>query len=85
MWSNGVGLNRETDEEHDGNCVEEGFRMARVKFGRDGEGNRKALDMGNCSVNIWDGSEFELAWSKKSSSYFENYFPIFLLSDISNK
>ena len=52
MWSIGVGLNRETDEEHDGNCVEEGFRMARVKFGRDGEGSRKALDMGNCSVNI---------------------------------
>ena len=28
--------------------------------------------MGNCSINICDGSELELAWSKKSSSYFEN-------------
>ena len=52
MWSNGVGINRETDEEHDENCVEEGFQMARVKVGRDGEGSSKALDMGNCSVNI---------------------------------
>ena len=23
-----------------------------VKFGRDGEGVREALDMGNCSINI---------------------------------
>ena len=45
---------------------------------------REALGMGNCSINIWDGSEPELAWSKKSSSYFENDFPIYLLSDISN-
>ena len=56
--------------------------MARVKFGRDGEGDMKALEMGNCSINIWGESEIELAWSKKSSSYFENNFPIFLLSDI---
>ena len=40
--------------------------------------------MVNCSINIWDGSKLELAWSKKSSSYFENNFPIFLLSCISN-
>ena len=58
--------------------------MARVKFCRDCEGGRKALVMGNCSINIWDGSELELAWSKKSSSCFENYFPIFLLYDVSN-
>ena len=58
--------------------------MARVKFGRDDEGGRKALDMWNCNINIWDKSELKLAWSKKSSSYFENNFPIFLLSDISN-
>ena len=58
--------------------------MARVKFGREGEGGRKALDMGNGSINIWDRSELEWAWSKKSSLYFENNFPIFLLSDISN-
>ena len=58
--------------------------MARVNFGRDGEGGRIALDMGKCSINIWDRSELELAWSKKNSSYFENNFPIFLLPDILN-
>ena len=58
--------------------------MARVKFDRDGEGGREALGMGNCCVNVWDGSELELAWSKKGSSYFGNNFPIFLLSGISN-
>ena len=45
---------------------------------------REALGMGNCSINIWEGSEPELAWSKKSSSCFENDFPIYLLSGISN-
>ena len=54
MWSNGVGLNRETDEEHDGNCVEEGFRMARVKFGRDGEGSRKKLWIWGTVVSIFE-------------------------------
>ena len=58
--------------------------MARVNFGRDSEGGRIALDMGKCSINIWDRSELELAWSKKNSSYFENNFPIFLLPDILN-
>ena len=33
----GVGLNRETDDEH---CVEEGFQLARVQFDRDSEGDR---------------------------------------------
>ena len=40
--------------------------------------------MGNYSINVWDGSEIELAWSKKSSLYFENNFPICLLSGILN-
>ena len=52
MWSNGVGQNRETDEEHDENCVEEGFLLARVKYHRDGEGGREGLGVGNCSINI---------------------------------
>ena len=51
-WSNGVGQNRETDEEHDKYCVEEGFQLARVKFDRDGEGGSEAPGMGNCSINI---------------------------------
>ena len=28
-WSNGVGQNRETDEQHDEDCVEEGFQLVR--------------------------------------------------------
>ena len=72
VWSNGVGQNRETDEEHDENGVEEGFLLARVKYDRDGEGGREALGVENCSINIWDGSELQLAWSKKSSSYFKH-------------
>ena len=52
LWSNGVGQNRKTDEEHDEDCVEEWFQLARVKFDRDGEGGREALSMGNCSINI---------------------------------
>ena len=82
--SNGLGQNRETDEEHKKHCVEEEFQFASVKFDRDGEGGSKALAVANCSINIWDGSEQEIAWFKKSSSYFENNFSIFLLSGISN-
>ena len=59
--------------------------MSRAKLDRNGEVGRKALGMGNCSTNIWDGSELKLAWSKKSSSPFENNFPICLSSGISNK
>ena len=51
--------------------------MSRVKFDRDGEGGREALDMGNCSINIWDGLELELALFKKNNLYFENNSPIF--------
>ena len=80
MWLNRLWQNRESDEELDEDCVEEGFQMARVKSGRDGEGSRKLV----CWIIIWDGSELELAWSKESSSYFENNIPVFLLSGISN-
>ena len=84
MWSNGVGQNKETDEKHNENYVEEGFQLAGIIFDRDDEGVREVPGVGNCIINIWDGSELGLAWSKKSSSYFENNFPIFLLSGISN-
>ena len=40
--------------------------------------------MESCSIGIWVESDLELAWSKKSSLFFENNFPIFLLSGISN-
>ena len=51
-WSNVVGQNRETDEEHDKYCVEEGLQLARVKFDRDDEGGSEAPGVGNCSINI---------------------------------
>ena len=44
---------------------------------------KRVLGLGNPSVNIWDGPELGLTL-KKSSSYFQNNFPIFLLSGISN-
>ena len=52
VWSNGVGKNRETDAEHDEDCTKEGFQLARVKFDRDGEAGREAVDVRNCSINI---------------------------------
>ena len=52
VWSNGVGQNRDTHEEHDEDRVAEGFQLPRVKFDRDGEGSREALGMGNCRINI---------------------------------
>ena len=58
--------------------------MSKVKFDRSGEGGREALGLGNCGINISNGSELELDWSKKSRTYFENNFPIFLLSGIFN-
>ena len=45
-----VRKNRETNEKHDEDCVEEGFQLSRVKFGRDGEGGREALGIKNCSI-----------------------------------
>ena len=52
-----LGQNRETNEEHDKNCVKEWFQLARVIFDRDGEGSREALGMGDCNINILVGSE----------------------------
>ena len=52
MWSNGLGKYRETNEEHDKDCVEEEFQLARAKLDRNGEARRKALGMGNCSTNM---------------------------------
>ena len=52
MWLNGEGQNRETDQEHDEDCIEEGYHLARIKYDRDSEGGREALGMRNCSVNI---------------------------------
>ena len=52
MWFNGVGQNRETYEEHNKDCVEEGFQLTRLKFDRDGEEGREVLGMGDRSINI---------------------------------
>ena len=52
---------QETDEEYDEDCVKEGFQLARVKFDRDGERGREALGMRNCSINLLNELELELA------------------------
>ena len=52
LWSNGVGQKKETDEEHDEDCVEEKFQLDSVKFDRDGERGKEALGMRKRSVNI---------------------------------
>ena len=49
---NRVGQNRETDEEHYEDCVEDRLLLARKKIDRDGEKGREALGMGNRSINI---------------------------------
>ena len=46
----------ETDEEHDVDCTEEWFHLARRKFDRDAKGGRRAVGIGYYSMNIWDGS-----------------------------
>ena len=79
-----MGQNREIDEEIYEDFVKTGFQLDRKKIKRDIEAGSKALGMEICSINIWDGSKLELAWTEKSSSYFKNSFPIFLLTGISN-
>ena len=79
VWSKWVGQNREIDKEHDEDYAEEEFQLDNIKFDRDGEVVREALNMGNCSINIG-----ELSLSKKGSVHSENNFRIFLLSGISN-
>ena len=59
-WSDGLGQNKETNEEYDEDWDKKGFQLARVKFDWDGEGGREALSIGNCSFNIWDWLELEL-------------------------
>ena len=63
----------ETDEEHDVDCTEEWFHLARRKFDRDVKGGRRAVRIGYYSMNIWDGSSFEhnfliLLWSGNSNT-----------------
>ena len=42
-------------------CVEERFQQAMVKLNRNGKGSRKVVGMEDCSINILDPSELELA------------------------
>ena len=44
--SNGIGRNRKTDEEHDEDCVEEGFQLPNGKSDKDCERRREALRLG---------------------------------------
>ena len=41
-WLDGVGQNRQIDEEQDEDCVEEALQLAKVKFERYGGGGREA-------------------------------------------
>ena len=54
-----LGKNRKNDEELDKDCVKKEFPLARVKSYINGGGGRKAIVMGNCSINVWDGSKLE--------------------------
>ena len=56
MWWHMDEYDRETKEEHDEVCVEETLQLARLKFDIDGEGDKEALGMVYCSINIWYGS-----------------------------
>ena len=51
LWWRVGGQNRETDEEHHEDCVEEGFQLAR-ELDKHGERGREALGMGNHTINI---------------------------------
>ena len=42
----------ETDEEHDVDCAEEWFHLARRKFVRDAKGGRGAVGIGYYFMNI---------------------------------
>ena len=53
VWSNGVGQNKENNEEYAANWVEEGFQLAKVKFDRDGKGGREALGMGISTFEMY--------------------------------
>ena len=52
MWLNRVGQNREINEEHGEDFVQEGFQLARVKYGKDDERGREDIGMLNRSINI---------------------------------
>ena len=73
-WLNGVEQSSKTTEEHNDYCVEEGFQLARIKLDKAGEETREALYMGNCRINISDGTELELAWSKKAVHILKTSF-----------
>ena len=82
VWSNGIEQNRGTSKEYDEDCVDEGFRLARVKFDRADEvrmGNFTSCKDGEFYYQYLKWIKSGLAWS-----YFENNFPMFLLSGISN-
>ena len=55
-----------------------GFQFCRAKLERNGEGGRENIGTGCCSIGIWD------RLFGKNSSFFEDNFPIVLLSSNSN-
>ena len=52
VQSHVVGENKETNEEHVEDCVEERYQLTRVKFDRDGYGCKETLRIGYLSISI---------------------------------
>ena len=69
VWLNGVGQNRETDEEHDEDCVEERCQLARVKCDRDMGGGREAL--------VWNYLDPRKAGHILKTIFQHFYYPVF--------
>ena len=70
VWSNGVGQNRETDEEHDEDYVKKAFHLAKMKFDKYGKGGRKAPGVRLCSISTWNGLEKTVHILKTIFQYF---------------
>ena len=62
------------NEEHDEDCVEERFKLAGVKFDRDGEEDRKALGM-RTAVSIF---EMNQKWNQIDPRR-KQFFNIFII------
>ena len=79
-WSNEIRQNRETDEDHNKYCVEEGFQLGRVKLDRDGDWGSEAPGVGRCSINI----RAEISLVQEKQFIFWKQFCSISLSGISN-
>ena len=70
VLSNGVGQNRENNEEHDEDCVEKGFQLAKVRFDKYGKRGSEAPGVRLCSISTWNGLEKTVHFLKTTFQYF---------------